>query len=141
MQNYCTAPLPVRSVLVESHSNRSRFFLLPAVLRAFESARKLFCAGHRLGYEFCAAFRALHRGRTFVSRRFSLKFELFAGGILAALTLSRQTDTFRSEIESNDKPDPTHPQGNNPTVHLGLPPEKQPQSVHEPNHEKDCGSD
>jgi hypothetical protein len=94
MQNRSMTPLPVRSVLVESHSDRSWFFLLPAVLGAFESARKLFCAGHRLGYEFCTAFRALHRGRTFASNRFSLKFELFARGILAALTLSRQTDTF-----------------------------------------------
>jgi len=57
-----------------------------------------------------------------------------------ALTLSRQLDTFRSEIEWNAKTDPADPQGNNPTVHLGMPPETQPQRVHKPNQEKNHGS-
>src|ERR1700731_2867646 len=68
---------------MESHANGPQFFLLPAVLGAFESARKLLRAGDRFGYELCAAFRALHRGRTFASKCFPVKFELFARGILA----------------------------------------------------------
>jgi hypothetical protein len=41
------------------HPNWSQFSLLSSVLGAFESARKLLRAGHRLGDEFYAAFRAI----------------------------------------------------------------------------------
>src|SRR4029077_5226138 len=61
--------------------------------------------------------------------------------ILAALTLPREADAFRSEIESDDKADPAHPHGHNPAVQLDIPSEKQPQCVHNPNHEKNHGSD
>jgi len=53
--------LPVRPVFVESHADRSRFFLPPPVLRTFQSARIFLRPGHGLGYQCRAARRALHR--------------------------------------------------------------------------------
>ena len=60
--------LPVRAILVKPHANRPQSLLLPPVLGAFEPSRKLLRAGHRLGYELCTAFLALHRSRILSNR-------------------------------------------------------------------------
>jgi hypothetical protein len=67
--------LPIGTIFVEPHADRPQFLLLPTVLGAFEPARKLFRAGHRLGYEFRTAFRALHRSRILFDRLTSIGYK------------------------------------------------------------------
>ena len=69
------ACLPVGAIFVEPHANGPQLFLLPAVLGTLESARKLLRAGHRSGYEFCTAFRALHRSRILFDRLTSIGYK------------------------------------------------------------------
>jgi hypothetical protein len=69
--------LPVGAVFVKPHAYRSQLFLLPTVLGALEPARKLLRAGHRPGYEFCTALRALHRSRILFDRLTSIRYKGF----------------------------------------------------------------
>src|ERR1700759_1829019 len=69
------SPLPVGAIFVEPHAARPQLLLLPAVLEAFEPAREFFRAGHRLGYEFCTALRALHRSRILFDRLTSIGYK------------------------------------------------------------------
>lgn len=54
---------------MEPYPNWAQLFLLPAVFGTLESARKLLGAGYGLGYEFCAAFRAVHVRELFANYR------------------------------------------------------------------------
>jgi len=60
---------------------------------------------------------------------------------LAGLTLRHEPDTFRRETEGDYKGDPAHPHGGNPAVHLDIPSEEHPQSVHNHDQGKEHGSD
>jgi len=60
---------------MKPHSNRARLFLLPSVLGAFQSARKLLCAGDGFGHERRSALLALHR----VFRAVVQGFTVFVG--------------------------------------------------------------